>query len=108
MIRPSQPLYWLLLCSLVVCSVGYAYFRDFHGQSDIYRKGEADVERLRRELSDLKDDEAALRRSVEHLKSDPVEIEATLRRNKRVGREGERYFRITLDEEAGSGAPHGD
>jgi cell division protein FtsB len=92
--RRSRAWYWLSLLILVGLLAGYARYRDVQGQYRKYLESGAEVQRLREELESRRAEEARLQRSVENLRSDPVEWEAAIRRNQGLVREGEKVFRI--------------
>jgi hypothetical protein len=72
----------------------YAYERDIQGQFLNYERSKSELSELREEVDRRKQEEAQARRRVEMLRTDPVEREATVRRNKNLLRAGERIFRI--------------
>ena len=93
--------YWLALVLAVIFAVGYAYQRDLRGLARQSRTSREDVRRLQEDLDALQDTEEELRLRVEGLTGDPVEIEASIRRSKNLVREGERVYRIELEEDTG-------
>jgi cell division protein FtsB len=64
-----------------------------------YRESAGKAERLESRLADLEAEAAALERRVEYLQSDPVELEAAVRAEKKLLREGETIYRIVLPDE---------
>ncbi|MCP4641464.1 MAG: septum formation initiator family protein [bacterium] len=93
----SQKGYWLSLVVVCALAAGYAYHRDLYGLYLYCRSSEDQVLQLDRELRGLEQDEARLQRRVKGLDNDPVEIEAAIRRNKNLVREGEKVYRIELE-----------
>jgi cell division protein FtsB len=81
-------------------TVGYVVHRDLAGQYNFYKENEEYVRTMREQLSILTAEEQRLQQRVEGLTSDPVEVEADIRRSKGLVRPGERIVRIeTVDAE---------
>jgi len=74
----------------------YVGYRDLLGLHRTYQNGEVEVEDLQRLLHEDKAKAETLKAHVAGLDSDPIELEAAMRRNKNVVREGEKIFRFEL------------
>jgi cell division protein FtsB len=86
--------YWLILLLVGALSLLYAERRNLYAR---YLEHEQTIGRVRggREQCDtLKNEIESSRQRVEHLGTDPAEIEAAIRRNKDLVREGEKGYRI--------------
>lgn len=89
---------WALL--LLIVGVGvYAEQRDLARLHLEYRDASSRVERSAAHLETLEADAAALQRRVDYLRSDPLEVEAAVRSEKKLLREGETVYRIILPDE---------
>lgn len=91
--------YWLMLAVMIAVSMVYV---DKRGLVDLYadyQHSVHDVQVLQKDLDRLKSEEAGLRRRVEGLENDPVEMEAAIRQRKNLVRPGEIVFRVTLSDE---------
>lgn len=97
---PRNRWYWLGLALLVVAAVGYAHQRDLYALQLDYQASEDDVRMLERQLEQSAESEARLRQQVDQLHDDPLELEAAIRSTKRLVREGETIYRVTLPETA--------
>lgn len=82
-------------------TVGYVIHRDLAGQYTFYQENEEYVRAMREQQRALTAEEQRLTQRVEGLTSDPVEVEADIRRSKGLVRPGERILRIEpIDAEA--------
>lgn len=95
--RPRAPICALLLVGAAVAA--YACCRDFYGAYLAHADRQAHIEQLREERDALAAQAQALRRHVDSMQSDDVEIERAIRLNRNLVYEGERIFRITLPDE---------
>lgn len=75
-------------------TVGYVIHRDLAGQYTFYQENEEYVRAMREQQRALTAEEQRLTQRVEGLTSDPVEVEADIRRSKGLVRPGERILRI--------------
>lgn len=91
---------WLALLLVAGLAGAYAVHRDLYGTYLEYRESDARVDALMDGHKTLEETRDALQRRVDLLGSDPVEIEASIRRGKNLVREGERVYRIELDQDA--------
>ncbi len=91
--------YGMALLLIVALSAGYAYKRDLVSQYRKYQASQEEVNALEAEQNRLVEECSELDKRVENLGSDPVEIEAAIRRSKSLVRQDERVFRIELPEE---------
>ncbi len=86
---------WLLGVVLVVAvGYGYAQQRDIHMRYVEFRRNEEQLEAVRTEIEALKTRVEEAKSRIERLETDPVEIEAAIRRIRRLTRDGEIVFRI--------------
>lgn len=92
---------WLVFAFVLVSGLLalYAYQRDLPGKYLSFQKSQSEVDALRSEKERLEEHSRLLQERVEQLNSDPVEIEAAIRRNRGLVREGEKVFQIELPEE---------
>jgi cell division protein FtsB len=102
MYRPPSKWYWIALLLLAMGAYFYADQRGFNQRIDEARRSHEQVEELRGELRAAEAAVARLEDRVEYLHGDPVEMEAAVRRNKNLVREGETLFRVVLPEERDS------
>lgn len=86
--------YILVFLVVTGLTVGYVVHRDLAGQYNFYKRNEEYVRSMREQLRVLTAEEQRLQQRVEGLTSDPVEVEADIRRNKGLVRPGERIYRI--------------
>jgi hypothetical protein len=94
--------YWLGLAAAAGVTALYAYERDISGQYDNYRRSQAEFRDMQRQVEELRAKEELARRRVEMLRTDPVEMEATIRRNKNLLRAGERIYRVEAEPDQGA------
>lgn len=90
--------YWMGLALLAVAAVGYAHQRDLYALRLDYEASNDEVRMLELELEQSVDTEARLQQRVDQLHDDPLELEAAIRGTKRLVREGETIYRVTLPE----------
>ncbi|MFO7973942.1 MAG: hypothetical protein R6V12_04835 [Candidatus Hydrogenedentota bacterium] len=74
----------------------YAFHRDLVSLYTKYCESRAGVQHLREEVRNAQALEEDLARKVERLDHDVVEMEAAIRRNKELVREGETIYRVEL------------
>ena len=91
--------YWLGLAMTVALTAAYAYERDLYGLYLLHLDRGRQVAEQRRELEQLELQEQRLRQRVDRLNTDQVEIEALIRRDKRLVREGETIYRVRLPQD---------
>mgnify|MGYP001354213156 CR=1 FL=1 len=103
--RTFGRLYGLLTVLSVVLTGGYVYARDLSAKYEAHVQMEEGVNALTRQCEALKAERDALYDRVQKLSSDPVEIEASIRRTKHLVRLNERVYRIELPEEQSKAAP---
>ena len=94
----------LLIVAVAGLMAAYAFHRDFFALYEHYCERGAEVQASREELRAAKALEEELARKVEQLGGDPVEMEAAIRRNKNLIREGETIYRVELPPEIESGS----
>ena len=97
--------YWLALAGVAVLTAVYADRRDLARRYDEYRRNEAGIEAKRLECEALEQRIQASRQRVDSLGNDLLEIEADIRRNKSLVREGETIYRIEPADDARAGQP---
>jgi len=88
--------YAVAIALLVSVAYWYVGYRDLFGLYDTYRNGEIETENLQRVLHEEQARAETLEAHVAGLDSDPVELEAAMRKNKNVVREGEKIYRFEL------------
>lgn len=86
--------YWLALVGAAVLAAVYAERRDLGRRYEELRQTEAEVQTKRLQCETLERRIQASRQRVDSLGSDLLEIEADIRRNKSLVREGETIYRI--------------
>ena len=89
-------MYAAALGGLISGAYWYVGYRDLPGLYNAYRDGELEAENLQRVLQEEQAKAEQLEAHVAGLGSDPVELEAAMRRNKNVVREGEKIYRFEL------------
>jgi cell division protein FtsB len=89
--------YVLALMLTIGLTVAYVVHRDLQGRYDFYLRSTEYVQGLQAQLDALKQEEERLKTRTEGLDSDPVEMEADIRRDKNLVRPGETVFRVDLD-----------
>ena len=94
--------YGIALGTLVCAVYWYVGYRDLPGLYNAFRQGEAESTRLQEELDEVTAKAETLEAHVADLGADPVELEATVRRNKNVVREGETIYRFELEPDRGA------
>jgi cell division protein FtsB len=91
--------YWLAVALLVALVLVYVHQRDFSSLRLDHRESRNMVDGLRLQVETLQEEEDRLRRRVEHLGTDPVEMEAAIRENKNLVRRGETIYRVEFEAE---------
>jgi len=86
--------FWLILLLAVALTVYYVQRRDLVHRYYEYQKNARELSQAENTKADLEQKLAESRQRAEHLDNDPTEIEAAIRRNKDLVREGETVFRI--------------
>jgi cell division protein FtsB len=94
MFRSFSKGYILVFLVATGLTVGYVIHRDLAGQYTFYQENEEYVRAMREQQRALTAEEQRLTQRVEGLTSDPVEVEADIRRSKGLVRPGERILRI--------------
>lgn len=92
-------LYWITLCALMALMAVYAQRRDILGLYETYVHSEEQAQAFDSRLSRLEGEETQLRETVEDLDTDPLEVEAAIRRSKGLVRKGETVYRIEVPNE---------
>ena len=87
-------LYWVALVLSLSLLAAYAQHRQLYQRFVDYKQSEERVNSMADQLDALETREQAMSEHVQEMTSDPVEMEATVRRNKHLVREGETVFRI--------------
>ena len=95
--------YWLALIAMAGLLLLYAEHRGLSAKLTEYRDSEAQAEAKRVERDRAVGEVERLTRQVEQLDSDPVEVEASIRRSKNLVREGETIYRVELPENSQTG-----
>lgn len=92
--------YWLALVAVLGLVATYAQRRDLYGLHQDYRDSQEHVYSLELQLDRLAEEEADLDKRVKNLDSNPLEMEAAIRRSKGLVRKGEKIYRVELPEDA--------
>mgnify|MGYP002412991844 CR=1 FL=1 len=96
--------YLFLVLIVAFLTAVYLERRDLLGRYIEHRTKQKQVNATREQCEDLKKEIDSSRRRVDNLGSDPIEIEAAIRRSKDLVREGEKVYRIEVDpKKAGQG-----
>ncbi len=86
---------WLLGVALVIAvTYGYTHQRNLHERYVEFKQNEQLLEDVRQEIETLRNRVEEARARVENMEQDPVEIEAAIRRIRRLTRDGETIYRI--------------
>ena len=93
--------YWLALSATVGACALYVWHQDLPGRFEEYQQSEQEVRELRNEWRAHQERRDALEERIRGLEHDPVELEAAIRRTRRMVREGETVYRVELPEESG-------
>lgn len=91
---------WAGCAAVLAGALLYAQGRDLYGLHLDYLASEDEVRMLEVELAQSLKAEEGLRRRVNHLEGDPLELEAAIRETKRLVRQGETVYRVRLPERA--------
>ncbi len=89
---------WALVALIIVAGV-YIERRGLVELHTEYRGAHDQVLRSEARLAELREEATALDRRVTYLKSDSLELEAAIRAEKKLLREGETIYRIVLPDE---------
>jgi len=109
MSQQARNRYMILVVAVAGMVIAYAFHRDLFALYQSYRERGAEVQASRDELREAQILEEELSRKVEHLDGDAVEMEAAIRRNKNLVREGETIYRVELPPEIEpGGAPRSE
>lgn len=100
MAQQKRGWYWLALAVVFGLVAAYTQRRDFYGLHENYRDSQEHVQSLVIQRDRLVQEEETLDKRVKNLDSDPLEMEAAIRRSKGLVREGETVYRVELPEEA--------
>jgi len=86
--------YVLVALLVALVTVMYAERRNLFARYFEHEAREGQVDTVRQQCEELQKEIDSSRRRVENLGSDPLEIEAAIRRSKDLVREGEKIYRI--------------
>lgn len=86
--------FWLILLLAVALTIYYVQRRDLVHRYFEYQKNARELSQAEQSCADLEEKLSESRERARYLDSDPTEIEAAIRRNKDLVREGETVFRI--------------
>ena len=92
--------FWFALVLMAILVISYLQRRDFPGLHQSYLDSEIEIGRLRVQLESLRDQEQRLGKQVMNLDSDPLELEAAIRKGKNLVREGETIYRVILPQQS--------
>ncbi|MCK5862250.1 MAG: septum formation initiator family protein [Candidatus Hydrogenedentes bacterium] len=94
-IMRKEILIWLLgVLLVIVVGYGYAQQRNIMVRYREFDKNEEQIEAVKQDIESLKQRVTQAQQRVKAMKADPIEIEATIRRVRRLTRDGEIVFRI--------------
>lgn len=85
-----------LLGIVLVGSVAYGYYhqRNIHARYLEFQENEKQIDAVRQDIESLKERVDQVKIRVQNMENDPVEIEATIRRIRRLTRDGEVIFHV--------------
>lgn len=86
--------YWLIFLLVAGMTALYADRRDLYDRYELFLEDQTKIQAAENQCVALQVQIDDARRLVEHLGSDPLEIEDAIRRNKNLVREGETIYRI--------------
>jgi cell division protein FtsB len=92
--RSDNTWYWLTLALVTALALVYILRHDLKGRYEDYRRTVDTVAEQREQLQLLREMVASEQQRAEGMDRDPLEQEATIRRVKRLVREGEIVFRV--------------
>tara|TARA_R110001592_G_scaffold123537_6_gene331532 strand:+ start:1085 stop:1381 length:297 start_codon:yes stop_codon:yes gene_type:complete len=92
--RTDLTWYWLTLALVTALALVYVQRRDIQGRYATYRRTMDTVQEQKQQVSTLRETVASEQRRAKGMDTDPLEQEATIRRVKRLVREGEIIFRV--------------
>jgi cell division protein FtsB len=75
-------------------AVAYVVHRDLHGRYQAYQRSEESVQAAQHKEQALEDEKQRLEQRVKDLDQNPLEVEAAIRRIKRLVRDGETVYRL--------------
>ena len=102
----KEILIWLLGLALVAAvGYGYAQQRNIQARYKEFQENTKQIEAVKKEIEALKQRVEQAQQRVQNMETDPVEIEATIRRVRRLTRDGETIFRIEDPQAASEPAP---
>lgn len=100
------PIRYLLALGLaIVLALAYIAHRDLFGRYEEYQQGEAAVEAAQKKSQDLEEELRQLDERVKALNQNSLEMEAAIRRIKRLVRDGETVYRLEEAPETAAPAP---
>ncbi|MBI4558623.1 MAG: septum formation initiator family protein [Candidatus Hydrogenedentes bacterium] len=86
--------YGLTLLSVSVLAVAYAQARDLYGRYLGHQDRQTEVRALEDQVRQLERHQAELQQRAQQLRNDDIEMEAAVRRTKKLVRPGEKIYRI--------------
>ena len=86
--------YWLVLLVAAVLTLLYAERRNLYIRYMEHVETKKEVLEGQKQCEKLEAEAEATRQRIQHLGTDPIEIEAAIRRSKDLVREGEKIYRI--------------
>ncbi|MDQ1255653.1 MAG: hypothetical protein QG656_245 [Candidatus Hydrogenedentes bacterium] len=90
----SRTGYWLTFIAMAAVVAGYVHHRNLLQQYQDYLDNETEIRQMEQQQTQLLEQIDEAQERVQYLGSDPLEIEAAVRRNTRFVREGETIYRI--------------
>ncbi len=92
--KKRNPWYWLTVALMLTAAGAYAWKSGLYSRYHNHLRYETEIQAKREKVNQLREDLEANRDRVEDLDSDPLEVEASVRRIKRWVRPGERVYRM--------------
>lgn len=91
----KEHLVWILGLVLVI-AVAYGYYqqRNIHGRYLDLKRNQSALEKIKSEVNELEARVNSAKATLQRLKEDPLEIEAAIRKERRMARDGEIIFHI--------------
>ena len=92
--RASKGWYWLILLVTAVLTLLYVERRNLYARYREHVDMEMSVKQTQEQCERLEREAETARQHIQNLGTDPIEIEAAIRRSKDLVREGEKIYRI--------------
>jgi cell division protein FtsB len=103
--KKRNPWYWLSVALMLTVAGAYAWKSDLYRRYHDHLRTEAEIQAAQDQVDQLRQNLEASRDRVQDLDSDPLEVEASVRRIKRWARPGERVYRMEEIPSQGPSSP---